>query len=229
MPQPIRKKCHAEVSGLSQRPQHAAVLGHIVGISGRLENALGGLLALLSRGSALITIPMFHAVSSTDAQRAMLLAAADQSLRGVECDAFHELMGDFRQRYGERSKLVHNLWGHSNDHPDKALWWQSADVGLTIAKIAAAPSMATMTQIAQEEELSLQAMAYTVKDLQDVATRLAEYTDRVVAFTGELWNAHPAVVAAAIASTNAPPMGESPQLDLQQSPQTAPGSDQPGG
>src|SRR5690242_5096773 len=63
MPQPIRKPCHMELSGLTQRPQHAVVIGHIVGISGRLENSLGWLMAFLSQGSATITMAMFNSVS----------------------------------------------------------------------------------------------------------------------------------------------------------------------
>lgn len=222
MPQPIRRACHVEINGLVHRPQHAMVMGNIVGISGRLESALATLLALLSRGSAPITISMFHAVSSTDAQKAMLSAAARHTLAGTELDAFNELMEDFRPRYGERSKLIHNLWGHSNDHPDKALWWKSADVGIVIAKIAAAPSVEAMNDFISKEDLSLKAMAYTVKDLTEVATRLDEYTIRVFAFLTEVWASHPLLVAATTASTNAPPIGGQPQLDLPQNPQTAP-------
>jgi hypothetical protein len=221
MPQPIRRKCHAEITGLAHRPQHAQVLGEIIGASGRLEGALGILLALLSRGSAPITISMFHAVSSTDAQRAMLLAAANHALAGPEKTAFHDLMDDFRPRYGERSRLVHNLWGHSNDHPDKALLWRASDVGVTIAKVSASGSFAEAAQIADEEHLSLKAMAYTVQDLTEVHIRLSEYTSRVNSFIGQLWENHPAIASATTASTNAPPIGEEPQLDLSQG-QTAP-------
>lgn len=152
----------------------------------------------------------------------MLLAAANEALAGPELGAFHELMEDFRPRYGERSRLVHNLWGHSNDHPDKALWWRAADYGMTSAKIAAAPSLTEITQVLYNEDLSLKAMAYTVKDLQDVASRLNEYTNRVYVFITELWNAHPALISAATAATNAPPIGDQSQLDLHQNPQTGP-------
>lgn len=203
-------------------------MGHIVGISGRLESALGWLMAFMTRGSATITVAMFHAVASTDAQRAMLMAAANHALQGQELAAFNDLMDDFRSRYGERSRLIHNIWGHSTDHPDKALWWRSADLGSSLARIAASADYNAMQQISFNEDLSLKAMTYTVQDLQDAASRLDDYRGRVTNFVMDIWNNHPALAAQAIASTSAPPAGAEPQLDLPQNPQTPPLSDQPG-
>jgi hypothetical protein len=195
-------------------------MGMIVGISGRLESTLGWILAFLSRGSATITIPMFHAVVSTDAQRSMLLAAASSSLTGPELGAFQDLMEDFRPRYGERSRLVHNVWGHSNDHPDKALWWRSSDLGSVMANLSAAPTVEEVQRVAGED-VSLKAMLYTTDDVRGCRVRLGEYNERVRAFFLDLWNSHPTVAAATTASTNAPPIGGEPQLDLPQ-PQTDP-------
>lgn len=212
------------MTGLAHRPNHAMVVGQIIGISGRLEANLGWLLALLSRGSATITMSMFHSVVSTDAQRAMLLAAAEQSLAGPELDAFKDLMDDFRPRYGERSKLVHNIWGHSNDHPDKALWCKTSDAASLIAKVAAASDHEAVNRIVAAEQLCFKCMAYSVKDLEDVAGRLFGYAQRVDAFINELMQGHPALVAATTASTSAPPNTVEPQFDLPQPDQAAPQS-----
>jgi hypothetical protein len=222
MPQPIRQICRFEFSGLTNRPQHAKVLGQIIAISGVLESRLGWILALLSRGSASITVSMFHSVVSTDAQKAMLLAAAEQALAKSELDAFKELLEDFRPRYGERSKLVHNLWGHSDDHPDKALWCRSSDAAFAVAKFAAANDQVAFNNAVASDDLALQCMAYTVKDLENVAARLQEYTDRVTAFWFDLMNNHPALVAATTSATSAKPRTSEPQLDLHQRPQTDP-------
>lgn len=214
MPQPIRTTCHVEISGLAHRPQHAAVLGRIVGISGRIESALGWLLAFLSRGSAGITMSMFHAVASTEAQRAMLLAAANKALAGAELEAFCDLMDDFRPRYGERSKLVHNLWGHSNDHPDKALWWKAADLGTFLAQVAAAKTKDEFDAVNAQSDISRKAMAYTVQDLENVAIRLDEYLRRLNVYISELWVAHRSEALETSTSSDAPPIGEQPQLKL---------------
>jgi hypothetical protein len=108
---------------------------------------------------------MFHAVASTDAQRAMLLAAAERSLGSTELDMFKELMEDFRPRYGERSKLVHNIWGHSNDHPDKAVWCKASDAAYLMAQAAA---ITNPQQIGALDDLSTKCMTYSVQDLMDV-------------------------------------------------------------
>jgi len=205
-----------ELSGLVHRPEHAVIVGHIVGISGRLENALGWLMAFLSQGSATITIAMFNSVTSTEAQRGMLRAAAEHRLVGAERDLFDELMEDFRPRYRERNNLVHNVWGHSNDHLDKALLWKSGDLSTSAAVLAAS---ATVEDVQKSGiDLSIKAMGYTVQDLQQVAMRLEEFTQRVQRFIGDLAAIHPAIVAATNAATNAPPLGDQPQLELPESP-----------
>jgi len=40
-------------------------------------------------------------------------------------------------------------------------------------------------------------MAYTVKDLEDVAKRLEEYRQRVSSYVNESWKAHPVFTPAA--------------------------------
>jgi hypothetical protein len=150
MPQPVRVRCHAQISGLVYRPEHAAVIGRIVEVSGRLESSLGWLLAFFSRGNVAITIPIFHEVRSSEARRNILLLTAKIALNGVEMDLFSALIKDYRDRYKERNKIIHNLWSHSNDHPDKALWWQDHDVGMTIATVA---SVGKATEISTKAAL----------------------------------------------------------------------------
>ncbi len=146
----------------------------------------------------------------------MLLAAAERSLGSTELDMFKELMEDFRPRYGERSKLVHNIWGHSNDHPDKAVWCKASDAAYLMAQAAA---ITNPQQIGALDDL--------VQDLMDVAARLDEYKRRVGALLQQLVENHPALAVAANASTNAPPIGEESQLDLRPPGQTAPQENQP--
>lgn len=224
MPQPNRFPCHVSLEGLANRPEHAEKLGQIVCWSGRLESLLGWTLALFSRGSAAITVPMFNAVTSTDAQRAMLLVAAKQALQSNELDAFNELMEDFRPRYGERNKLVHNLWGHSDDYPDRAVWCKAADVSSMIAEAAA---FTEPEQLHSMDDFSTKCVLYSVQDLNDVGLRLSDYTLRVNSFLGQLMQNHPVLAAAANASTNAQPMGGEPQLDLHPPDQTDHEQDQP--
>ncbi len=200
MPQPIRKKCNIQIKGLAARPQHAAALGMIVSTSGRLEALLGWLLAFFSGGSAAITIPMFQSVTSTDAQRAMLEAAASKALSGAELAHFNMLMEDFRPRYRERSRVVHNLWGHSDDHPDKAIWCPADEAAAFMARVAGSTS-ASEVNAATISDLSIKCMTYSVKDLTDIADRLENYFRRVGSLLSDLMDNHPAIAAA----TSAPP------------------------
>ncbi len=224
MPQPIRRKCHVALNGLGERLDHAALLGQVVSISGRLESLLGWTLALFSRGSAEITVPMFNAVSSTDAQRSMLLVAAERALAPNEYDAFSDLMEDFRPRYKERNKLVHNLWGHSDDHPEMAVWCKASEAAAIMAQAA---TFTDPSQLRDIPDFSTKCMLYSLLDLNDVCVRLGEYTLRVTNFLQQLAESHPALASEASASTDAPPIGEEPRLDLDDPDQTGPQSDQP--
>ncbi|MBX3484804.1 hypothetical protein [Phenylobacterium sp.] len=180
--------------GLSQRPEHAARLGMIVACSGQLETLLGYLLAHLTQASASVTIAMFDSVTSTDAQRAMLTAAAEQALAGAELLEFRDLMAEFRTRYGERSRLVHNVWGYSPQHPDKAIWCQSKDATSFSARfMAAAVGDDTLDLFVRDipNPIWRSCSTYTVKDLTDVYERLDQYADRIRAFIVKLQLEHP--------------------------------------
>jgi len=147
---------------------------------------------------------MFHSVTSTDAQRAMLTAAAGLVLEGAELEEFRDLMQEFRTRYGERSRLVHNVWGTSPEHPDKALWCKAQDATKFSSRLASLKDDQDLDLFFQDDSLELWRMcsAYTVKDLVDVHDRLTAYTDRVRLFFLRLQQQHP-VIAARIAAEQA--------------------------
>lgn len=204
MPQPIRRPCQVFLSDLTERPDHAAALGQVVTISGYLEALLGHLLAYLTGASASVTMAMFHSVTSTDAQRAMLNAAAELILEGAELEEFRDLMQEFRTRYGERSRLVHNVWGWSPDLPDKALWCKAQDATKFSSRLASLTAEEELDLFFQDDTMELWRMCstYTVKEIGDVRDRLGAYTERVRLFVLQLQNQHP-VIAARIAADQA--------------------------
>ncbi len=147
--------------------------------------------------SASITMTLFQSVSSTSARRAMLTAAAKEKLKEPDDDEFKALMSEFSARYGERSSLVHSLWGTIDDHPELAV--------LCPAQAVATYQAATMGSYEPEDGLKMltaalslprQCRTYTVKDLQDVVNRLAKYIGRVGAFNMKLASRHPVLGAA---------------------------------
>lgn len=222
MPQPIHKQCEIYLLGLKERPEHAAGLGMIVAASGQLETLLGYLLAYLTNASAPVTIAMFESVTSTDAQRSMLMAAAGEVLRGAELDEFRDLMTDFRTRYGERSRLVHNVWGYSPQHLDKAIWCQSKDATGFTARLTSIADSEALDLFVQAETNNLWRVCstYTVKDLHDVCGRLDHYAERVRGFIMKLQLQHPVIGARLAAEiANAQQASEPP-------PETLPGQTQ---
>lgn len=188
MPQPLRKPCHLTFSGLRSRPRHAQVIGQIVAISGRIESRLASLLAIMTGGLTHVTVPMFLAVRSTDAQRAMLSAAAEQVLQADSLQRFTELMAEWKQRYGERNKLVHNIWGHSDDHPDLAIRIASEDFSeVWKATSAGGDILALQQNIGIINELWRSCEGWRVKDLESVEKRLDDYEVRIAKFWQELF------------------------------------------
>jgi hypothetical protein len=186
-------------------PDHAAALGHVVAVSGFLESLLGHILAYMTGASAAVTIAMFHSITSTDAQRAMLIAAAEQILQGAELEEFRDLMNEFRIRYSERSRLVHNLWGTSPQHADKAVWCASKDVTRNSAMIAAVTAEEQLDVFLNNEDAAIwrRCSTYTVKEIEDVHERLVQYTERVRLFAIRLREQNPIVSARLAAAEQA--------------------------
>lgn len=202
MPQPIRKECEVVLDGLYSLPEHAQVLGQIVSLSGHLESTLGYLLAYLSGASATVAIPMFNAVTSSDGQRAMLRAAAEQRLQGAELDEFTDLMAEFRTRYGERNRLVHNIWGRAPSHPEKAVWCHAKDYTRLPMQFAVMQSQDELPFAHQQlAEMWKHCSLYTLQDLHDVFNRLNAFTNEVRRFIMKLLTQHPVLGAQ-------PPSGE---------------------
>ncbi|WP_340647666.1 hypothetical protein [Phenylobacterium sp.] len=189
MPQPLRKKCHLTFKGLEDRPDHARVIGQIVAISGRIESRLGSLLAIMTGGLTHVTIPMFLAVRSADAQRSMLQAAAQHALGPDDLERFTAIMDDWRGRYGERNKIVHNIWGHSDDHPKLAIRIAAED----FAEIWKTSAFLTNPEVAERAAITLRDLwksceGWTVKDLEDVKTRLEGYETRISRLWADLYD-----------------------------------------
>lgn len=180
------------MTGLADLPEHAMWLGHICCVSGHLEGLLGHLVAYLSDASAPVAISMFHAVISAEGQKAMLNAAAEHKLVGAELAEFRDLMDEFKTRYGERNRLIHNQWGTSPQHPDKAVWMHSKDSARVSGALASAASQEQLDlYIPEARALWQKCSLYTKKDLQNVFDRLSAYTNRVREFVLKLQNEHP--------------------------------------
>jgi hypothetical protein len=161
------------MNGLTKRPQHAAALGRVVATAGKLEADLAFLLASMTHLNAKLATAMFLSINNMPSQRAMVLAAAREVMTPRALEYFEAFMDDWNSRYKERNKLVHGVWASSDSHPDKALLLRSDAI---TAKYA---HMNSSTAGDASFDIWLDALAYTVKDIDDVDSRLKAYQRRL--------------------------------------------------
>lgn len=162
--------------GVAERPEHAAKIGEIVAVSGFLENRLGSLLAVMTGGSAAVTVAMFSAVGNMRTQRDVLEAAAQIALPPEDLAVFTALMREFKPRYNERSRIVHGIWGVADEFPDKLIRCESAAITRmweVLADIDDMPSAEAAA--AATANLWRNCETWTVKDLEQVRSRLSAY------------------------------------------------------
>ena len=132
-------------------------------------------------------------------------------------------MRDFRTRYSERSRLVHNVWGTSPDHPDKAIWCAAKDATSHSVKLASIKDDAELDMFLDQGNVEIwsHCSTYTVKDRQDVYDRLVHYTEQVRSFTVELQLQNPVIAErfaaerSSAAQDNLPPPA-TPQDQIQE-------------
>jgi hypothetical protein len=193
MPQPLRRRVALDfmVSKLADHPDLCAKFAQVVAVASLLETRLSGLLAMLSGGSAEVTLAMFMAVNSTDAQRAMLRSAAEVALKGQEFEALCDLLDDYKARAKERNKVAHGIWATSSDVPNALLLVRAADLAALNKRLA----MLAMTNIRGPlpddltDHLWQNCMIYRAKDFEDVLARLIAYDTQIVDFWQNLMQA----------------------------------------
>jgi hypothetical protein len=197
------------VGNLGERPEHAAKLGIIVSLSAMLESQLGHLLALMSGGSASITVALFQAVTSASAQRAMLARAAERRLSPEDNARFKQLMDQLRAGYKERSGLVHGLWGTSDAYPEDAIWIPADAMADRHAGAMGSYEPAEgLAAIVRGMRYLDECRVYTVADLQQVADRVHACVKLAGAFSTELAARHPVLGMPPIPEPETPPQNE---------------------
>jgi hypothetical protein len=162
------------------------------------------LLAFCSGANARSAIAMYEAVISVPTRKQMLLAAAKNSLSTAEYRKLEDVLKDFKPRYEERNDVVHNIWGHSDAHPDKAIWCPANAVRDFMVRVAIAGEKAALPEML---DISLQCLTYTVTDLEQIRGRLSAYAEKLGEYWMTLVRAHPAVAAASLPQESQPKNG----------------------
>jgi len=184
MPQPLRKKVGLNLmfERIGEKPELAAKIGQIVAISGLMESRLSAILASVSGGNVEVTMAMFQAVNSTDAQRAMVKAAAEVALSGHELEALLELMDEYRNRARERNKIVHGIWATADEFPDALLLGRAADLAAMAKRITQLNGEWSSATEDLTEVIWRNCMVYEAKDFDDVISRLKGFDNQLANF-----------------------------------------------
>jgi hypothetical protein len=172
------------VAKISEHPEIGAKFAQVIAMSSLLETRLSGLLAMISGGGAEVTLAMFLAVNSVDAQRAMLRSAAEVALKGPEQEALIELLDDYRSRARERNKIAHGIWVTSPDVADALLLVRSADMAAYNKEFARHAHISPLDPLPDEfhDLIWRNCMIYRVQDFDDIFSRLVAYDSQIMQF-----------------------------------------------
>lgn len=126
MPQPMsRVKPDARVQThwgvMADHPDLAILVVQILAAWSHTENTLGRFLAACLHADSSAGLAMYLSLSGGEARRAVLEAAAVNSLDSDKLDLFRITMKAIKSVRDRRNQLAHGLWGKSNDIPGALL------------------------------------------------------------------------------------------------------------
>lgn len=184
MPQPLRRKVllNFMVSAIESRSELAVKLSQIIAISSLMETRLSAILAGISGGNAEITVAMFQAVNSTDAQRSMLRSAAEVALAGHELDTLCDLLDEHRNRAKERNKIVHGIWCTADEYPDALLLARPADIAAISKRMAVFRHFGQSVHDEATDDIWKNCMIYRAQDFDQVLGRLISFDNQIAQF-----------------------------------------------
>jgi len=118
---------------LDSRPNLAALIMRHIATWSQTEILLGGILAIvlrLEQAIAFAGVQMYLRLSSAEARRSVLDAAAKAMLATPDYELFSLTMRAIKPVRSRRNDFAHGFWGITDELPD-ALLWVAADDQLT--------------------------------------------------------------------------------------------------
>lgn len=126
-PQPLSrvlKNCSFSpwsVNALVKHPDLAAIIADVISLGARAEHQWAEILVHLLRADPKTGMAMYAEVSSAEAQRAMLLAAAKARLSKKDYLLVSAVMAACAPARRIRNHFAHRLWGHADQISDGLL------------------------------------------------------------------------------------------------------------
>lgn len=195
MPQPllrvknIRQTTWGPIA-LEQNPKLAALIMKYIATWSQAEIGLGNLLAValgLERNTAFAAVQMYLRLTSADARRSVLDAAAHAMLDRTDYRLFTLTMRALRPIRSRRNDFAHGYWGMSPELDD-ALLWIGADDHIVYDAIMSGtqpkhPSLGLTNALSIAADAHRQRwdsiMVYRLKDLSDDLTNVQAGTDLI--------------------------------------------------
>jgi hypothetical protein len=125
-PQPLRSvrrnaTAVGDPAALRRYPALAADLGEIIALWSRIESTLGIALAMMLKAGVRVSVAMYGAILSSQAQMDALEAAARVTLGPEDFRLFGAVLTLVKRAGSKRHKLAHWLWGYSPEITDALL------------------------------------------------------------------------------------------------------------
>ncbi len=114
-------------STLSQRPEHASLIGQCIAMWTEIELQMSLSLGALMKSNSEAAVALFLALRTSSAQRNVLNEIVGILLKDKEKEAFEALMVIYRRNELERNALAHGSFGYSNDMLDAVVWCNIQD------------------------------------------------------------------------------------------------------
>jgi len=191
MPQPL-KKWVSDISwqpkDLDKRPELALKIAQVGAAWSQLDLQRVHLLMALLRNGAPTGVRMYLSLSGSASQEAVLTAAFGNFLPDSTQKMFESLMRDIKARARERNRIVHGIWGVSDDYPEALINCQLNDMAtnsVTRYRIISHVSTLGLKPIDfekhQQAEFIKACRVYRANDFKDVFRRIANTTNDIIA------------------------------------------------
>jgi hypothetical protein len=143
-----------------------------------VEQRVAFFLVEMLGGSARPGVAMFQALSGTAAQHNVLKAVADIALDDVGRAKFQALLIDYKGRAKERAKVIHAVWGVSDDYPDALIRMDDAEPVRQMAVWKEAFEKGRRLEKGEYSPVAGKHMLYTERDFLDIEARIISLVER---------------------------------------------------
>jgi hypothetical protein len=210
MPQPLRKwgPIRFAHDAVKERPDLAAGIAEVCAAWTDVEIHLGILLAVILDTEARTGVTMYLALTGSQAQIHAFNGAAEARLPTSLQPELDTILQEMRNRGAERNRVVHALWGVSDDHPDALIRCPPESI---VRDLATSYQLYLVTGKKVEEPPQTfidELTVYKANDFRDIVQRIDGFSRQIIDFSHRVGAAHVERHLLASALMRSPPADE---------------------